>query len=90
MSDHELETVAIFRQQLYDEDILHDGDSIGSDDETLLRFLRARKLDLKAAKKMFKDCQLWRKTVEGIGIDELYRKMDPWDASCSVDEQRID
>ena len=30
---------------------------------------------------MFKDCQQWRKTVEGVGIDELYRRIDPFDVS---------
>lgn len=30
---------------------------------------------------MFKDCQEWRKTVEGVGIDELYRTLDPFDVS---------
>jgi hypothetical protein len=28
---------------------------------------------------MFNDCQEWRRTVEGMGIDELYRKIDPFD-----------
>ncbi|KAF9049609.1 CRAL/TRIO domain-containing protein, partial [Hymenopellis radicata] len=58
---------------------LNDGDSIGTDDETLLRFLRARKFHLKQAKQMFRDCQEWRQTVEGVGIDELYRRIDPFD-----------
>ncbi|CAA7261570.1 unnamed protein product [Cyclocybe aegerita] len=68
-----------FREELYDEDILHDEDSIGTDDETLLRFLRARKFDLAQSKKMFVDCQHWRKTVEGMGLDELYKRIDPFD-----------
>ncbi|KAJ3571562.1 hypothetical protein NP233_g3671 [Leucocoprinus birnbaumii] len=68
-----------FRKELVADDLLHDGDSIGTDDETLLRFLRARKFDLAQSKKMFADCQNWRKTVEGVGIDELYRKIDPFD-----------
>ncbi|PPQ65388.1 LOW QUALITY PROTEIN: hypothetical protein CVT26_000013 [Gymnopilus dilepis] len=68
-----------FREQLLAEDLLHDGDSIGTDDETLLRFLRARKFDLEQSKKMFRDCQHWRKTVSGIGIDELYKRLDPFD-----------
>lgn len=68
-----------FREQVFAEGILHEGDTIGTDDETLLRFLRARKFDLKAAKKMIKDCQEWRQTVEGVGIDELYRRIDPFD-----------
>ncbi|KAF8903164.1 CRAL-TRIO domain-containing protein [Gymnopilus junonius] len=68
-----------FREQLVAEDILHEGDSIGTDDETLLRFLRARKFDLTQSKKMFKDCQHWRKTTSDVGIDELYHRMDPFD-----------
>jgi len=43
------------------------------------RFLRARKYDLVQAKKMFQDCQHWRKTVYGVGIDKLYDQMDPFD-----------
>lgn len=45
------------------------------------RFLRARKFDLEQSKKMFRDCQHWRKTVSGIGIDELYKRLDPFDVS---------
>ncbi|KAK7056797.1 hypothetical protein VNI00_002514 [Paramarasmius palmivorus] len=68
-----------FREQLIEEGILHEGDTIGTDDETLKRFLRARKYDLAQAKKMFLQAQQWRKTVEGVGIDELYRRIDPFD-----------
>ncbi|KAG6878089.1 hypothetical protein C0993_012416 [Termitomyces sp. T159_Od127] len=77
--EHRQVLVKGFRQQVLSEGILHDGDSVGTDDETLLRFLRARKFDLLAAKKMLKDCQDWRRTVEGVGIDELYRRIDPFD-----------
>ncbi|KAF9013290.1 CRAL-TRIO domain-containing protein, partial [Cyathus striatus] len=73
------EILANFRKELYDEEILHDGDTIGTDDAVLLRFLRARTFDLVQAKKMFRECQEWRKTVEGVGIDELYKQMDPFD-----------
>ncbi|KAF9267444.1 CRAL/TRIO domain-containing protein [Marasmius fiardii PR-910] len=68
-----------FRRELFDEGILHEGDSIGTDDETLKRFLRARSYDLIQSKKMFRDAQHWRKTVEGVGIDELYKQIDPFD-----------
>ncbi|KAH8104524.1 CRAL/TRIO domain-containing protein [Cristinia sonorae] len=68
-----------FREQLVQEDLIHDGDSIGTDDRTLTRFLRARHYNLKQAKAMWKACQHWRGTVEGVGIDELYRNIDPWD-----------
>ncbi|KAL0069762.1 hypothetical protein AAF712_003031 [Marasmius tenuissimus] len=73
------EKLAIFRKELFDEGILKEGDSIGTDDETLKRFLRARKYDLVQAKKMFRDAQHWRQTVEGVGIDELYKQIDPFD-----------
>jgi len=68
-----------FRNALTEEGLLHDKDTIGTDDSTLHRFLRARKFNLKESKKMFKDCQEWRKTVEGVGIDELYGSLDPFD-----------
>jgi len=68
-----------FREQLVEQDLIHDGDTIGTDDWTLLRFLRARQFDLKAATTMWANCQQWRKTVEGIGIDALYKEMDPYD-----------
>jgi len=73
------ETLRAFREQVFNEGIIHEGDTIGTDDQTLLRFLRARKFDVKLAKKMLKDCQEWRRTVEGVGIDELYRRIDPFD-----------
>ena len=96
--DHD-EILTQFRNILNEEGILHDGDTIGTDDSTLQwvnsdvmtiqgsrllehsRFLRARKLNLRDSKKMFADCQEWRKTVEGVGIDELYRILDPFDVS---------
>ncbi|EKM51488.1 uncharacterized protein PHACADRAFT_261650 [Phanerochaete carnosa HHB-10118-sp] len=68
-----------FREELTKEDLLHEGDSIGTDDHTLLRFLRARQYNLKNAKTMWKNCYEWRKSVEGVGIDELYRRTDPFD-----------
>ncbi|KAI0699119.1 CRAL-TRIO domain-containing protein [Cytidiella melzeri] len=68
-----------FRQELVEGDLLHDGDSIGTDDETLLRFLRARQFNLKNAKIMWTNCYEWRKSAEGVGIDELYRRIDPFD-----------
>jgi hypothetical protein len=30
---------------------------------------------------MLADCQEWRRTVEGVGIDELCGKIDPFDVS---------
>ncbi|KAF8133658.1 CRAL-TRIO domain-containing protein [Boletus edulis] len=79
LSPQQADILKTFREQLFAEGILHEGDSIGTDDPTLLRFLRARKFNLNESKKMIKNCQHWRKTVSGIGIDELYNKMDPFD-----------
>ncbi|KAG6827834.1 hypothetical protein H0H93_015287, partial [Arthromyces matolae] len=73
------ETLKIFREEVFSEGLLHEDDTLGTDDETLLRFLRARKFDLVATKRMLIDCQHWRQTVEGVGIDELYRRIDPFD-----------
>ena len=36
MANREDEVLRTFRQQLYDEELLHDEDSIGADDDTLL------------------------------------------------------
>ncbi|KAI6151364.1 CRAL-TRIO domain-containing protein [Pisolithus thermaeus] len=71
-----------FRRQVFQEDILREGDSIGTDDLALLRFLRARKFDLNEAKKMIKDAQHWRRTVAGVGVDELYNRLDIFDYPC--------
>lgn len=68
-----------FREELTKEGLLHEGDSIGTDDRTLMRFLRARQLNLKNAMIMWKNCYEWRKSAEGVGIDELYRRIDPFD-----------
>ncbi|KAG9315901.1 CRAL-TRIO domain-containing protein [Chiua virens] len=79
LSTEQVDTLNVFREQVFAEGILHEGDSIGTDDSTLLRFLRARKFNLNESKKMLKNCQHWRKTVSGIGIDELKDRMDPFD-----------
>ncbi|KAF7299032.1 MFS domain-containing protein [Mycena indigotica] len=65
-----------FRKEVESEGILKDGDTIGTDDETLLRFLRARKFDIKQSKKMLAEAQQWRKTVR---LDQLYAETDPFD-----------
>ncbi|KAL4253824.1 Phosphatidylinositol/phosphatidylcholine transfer [Pleurotus pulmonarius] len=75
----EAETLTQFRKEVYAEGIITEGDTLGTDDETFIRFLRARKFNVKHAKRMLQDCQQWRKTVEGVGIDELYRRIDPFD-----------
>lgn len=50
---------------------------------SIRRFLRARQYNLKNAKIMWKNCYEWRKSAEGVGIDELYRRTDPFDV-CSL------
>ncbi|KAF5369447.1 hypothetical protein D9758_002675 [Tetrapyrgos nigripes] len=78
-ADTHKDIISTFRKELFDEGILKEGDSVGTDDATIERFLRARGYNLKKSKDMFRRCQEWRKSVEGVGIDELYRQMDPFD-----------
>ncbi|KAH9998855.1 CRAL-TRIO domain-containing protein [Russula compacta] len=49
------------------------------DDHTLTRFLKARGYNASQAKQMILDCIHWRRTVEDVGIEELYRRIDPFD-----------
>ncbi|KIM65935.1 hypothetical protein SCLCIDRAFT_14824 [Scleroderma citrinum Foug A] len=79
LTSKQAEILEQFRIQVFQEGILQDGDSIGTDDWTLLRFLRARKFNVDEAKKMIKSAQNWRKTVGGAGIDELYKSLDLYD-----------
>jgi len=79
LSPEQAEILKTLREQLFAEGILHEGDSIGTDDPTLLRFLRARRFDLNESKNMVKKCQHWRQTVLGVGIDELHNRTDPFD-----------
>ena len=37
---------------------------------------------------MLRNCQEWRKTVEGVGIDELYKNIDPWDVGAIISPPR--
>ncbi|KAI5122799.1 hypothetical protein M0805_000142 [Coniferiporia weirii] len=78
--EHEA-TLRKFKQELLDEGIItEEGDSLGTQhDWVLLRFLRARKYNTKNAKLMIKNCLEWRRTVQTVGIDELYRRFDPYD-----------
>lgn len=43
------------------------------------RFLKARGYNASHAKQMILDCIQWRRTVEDVGIEELYRSIDPFD-----------
>ncbi|KAI0258399.1 CRAL-TRIO domain-containing protein [Gloeopeniophorella convolvens] len=49
------------------------------DDHTLMRFLKARGYSVPQAQQMLLECAEWRRSVEGVGIDELYRRIDPFD-----------
>lgn len=37
---------------------------------------------------MWKNCYEWRNTAEGVGIDELYRKIDPFDVCTHATRNR--
>ena len=52
------------------------------------RFLRARKFNLKQSKAMIKTCIERRKTVGGVGIDEIYKRLDPYDVRRTVTHSR--
>ncbi|KAI0034638.1 CRAL-TRIO domain-containing protein [Vararia minispora EC-137] len=43
------------------------------------RFLRARSYNVKDALKMLQECLEWRRTVQGVGMTELYKRLDPFD-----------
>jgi hypothetical protein len=43
------------------------------------RFLKARGYNASQAKQMILECIQWRRTVEDVGIEELYRTIDPFD-----------
>ncbi|KAL4073228.1 CRAL-TRIO domain-containing protein [Scleroderma yunnanense] len=79
LTSQQEEILEQFRGQVFQEGILREGDSIGTDDWTLLRFLRARKFNINEAKMMMKSAQHWRKTAVGVGIDELYKTLDLYD-----------
>jgi len=80
LSPEHAQALQEFRKQLLDEGIIaKEGDTLGTQhDYVLLRFLRARKFNLKQSKAMIKNCIEWRKTVLGVGIDEIYKRMDPY------------
>ncbi|CAJ0762588.1 14270_t:CDS:2 [Entrophospora sp. SA101] len=70
LNPQQTEILEQFRQELKDEGVF---DEKRHDDAYLLRFLRARKFDLIKTKKMFIDCENWRKE---FGVDELVRTFD--------------
>lgn len=79
IQDHERKVLEQFQKEIIDEGIVSPGDTVGTDDVTLLRFLRARKLEIEDAKKMLTNCQKWRTSVEDVGMDALYDEVDPLD-----------
>ncbi|CAB4378977.1 hypothetical protein RhiirA5_346863 [Rhizophagus irregularis] len=70
LSPQQEEILDKFRQEVKEEGIF---DERRHDDACLLRFLRARKFDLVKTKKMFTDCEKWRKE---FGVDELVATFD--------------
>lgn len=42
------------------------------------RFLRARQFKVDKAFAMYKTTVEWRRGVEGVGLNKLYREMDPF------------
>lgn len=48
------------------------------------RFLKARGYSASQAKQMILDCIEWRRTVEDVGIEELYRSIDPFDVRSAL------
>jgi hypothetical protein len=48
------------------------------------RFLKARGYNASQAKQMILDCIHWRRTVEDVGIEELYRRIDPFDVRSAL------
>lgn len=72
-------TLAEFRKRLEADKVLEERDSLGTDDATLLRFLRARQFKLDKALHMIRNTKQWRNSVgSGKGMDDLYEnQIDP-------------
>ncbi|KAI0300807.1 CRAL-TRIO domain-containing protein [Russula brevipes] len=69
----------VLRIELQDEPAFHDG-TVPDDDYTLTSALpKGRGYNASHAKQMILDCIHWRRTVEDVGIEELYRRIDPFD-----------
>ena len=65
---------AKFKADLESAKLYTPGEEPSHDDSTLLRFLRARKFDPKAAQKQFAATEEWRKEND---VDRLYATFDP-------------
>ncbi|CAG8651495.1 4541_t:CDS:2, partial [Diversispora eburnea] len=70
LSKHQAETLETFRKEIKEAGIFEERRHF---DACLLRFLRARKFDLPKTKKMFMDCEKWRKD---FGVDDLVKNFD--------------
>ncbi|KAI9463281.1 CRAL-TRIO domain-containing protein [Lactarius psammicola] len=73
----ELQPLDTLRIELQNEPAFMES-SMPKDDHTLTRFLKARGYNASQAKQMILDCVHWRRTVEDVGIEELYRSIDPY------------
>ena len=80
LSPQQAEALEQFRKELKDEGVFNED---RHDDDYLLRFLRARKFDLVKTKKMFIDCENWRKD---FGVDESRMETDGKGESQPVDK----
>ncbi|KAI7949646.1 hypothetical protein MJO28_008467 [Puccinia striiformis f. sp. tritici] len=79
LTQSQIDILKEFRAELEREGHLKPSETLGTDDETLIRFLRARKFNIQASKRMITQCLQWRHQFEGIGIDGLYQELDPFD-----------
>jgi hypothetical protein len=96
----EAQLIKQFREECTHDGILAEGDEMNEDwvlmyvtpimlrvynlRHVISRFLRARQHNIPKAKIMLKNCIQWRQTVGGNGIDDLYRKIDPFDVCMHV------
>jgi hypothetical protein len=78
LTPEQAEQLAAFRARIVADGLFRSQhDSIGSDDATLLRFLRARNFRLDASLAMFRACQAFRAdAADGKSIDELWDELD--------------
>jgi len=80
LTDSQRSTIIDFRSAIDKEELdkKDDPNAIGTDDLTLIRFLKARNFNLNQALTMYRNCIHWRQTVLGVGMDALYTRTDPW------------
>ena len=76
----ELQQLSSFRAAIEAEHLLAEDDSLGTDNATLTRFLRARQFKVDRSMHMLRECLNWRRNVCGHGMDKLYETVvDPFD-----------